>query len=286
MKDIKPEQILDYLGIEPKDDLTIDGIKSAVAERFILRDDAVKDDKIVSAIWGQKAGTIETNIKKAVKAAGVEVPSDVKGYEAIFAHGITELGKRAAELATDLEEARKGGGSEKELAKLKADAEKFKSERDQFKAQWETLGQEFEGFKAKAETEKTEIKLSSAKADLFKGLKFADGTNEFTRKGFLAEMESKYKLNFDESGALAVFDKDGKQIPNPKKMGTILTPADVFTNEIEAAKLNPQNPAGGKPVGGAKPAGGGVGDEKPTNVNPALLFGKGAGVIVRDARPT
>lgn len=250
---IEAKEILAYLGIEGDD---IEAVKTAFDGTFIKRDAAIKDPDIIDKVVGTKMGSVETNVRKSLKAAGVDLPSDVKGVDATVKFGVDYFSTKLTEASTELEEARKGKPDEAAIKKLQTEVEKYKGESAKYKGDWETLGTEFNTFKESADKEKVGMRLGWEKDKLTSLLPFGQSVNTYTKAGFIGEMDKKYRLEFDDKGALIIKDAAGNDIKDPKKSGAVLAPIDVYKMEIEAAKLNDANPAGGKPVGGfgGKPA--------------------------------
>ena len=94
------------------------------------------------------------------------------------------------------------------------------------------------------------VKLNIHKAEIYNKAKFIPEANDFTKKGFLADFESKYNLDLDEAENPIITDKKGQRIPNPKVSGTFYSPNDLLQEETIKANLYPLNKDGGKPKPG------------------------------------
>jgi len=94
--------------------------------------------------------------------------------------------------------------------------------------------------------EKKNIKLTSRVGDAFKGIKWKTGATEIEKKGFLALVNEKYKLDLDEKDELFIADSQGQRIPHPKKNGEFKGINEILEDEGKAANIWEGNPLAGR----------------------------------------
>lgn len=244
------KDVANFLGLKEDEIKTIDDFKSKFDSEFIRQSAITEDSEPVKKILGKTFGTLENEVKKIAKAHELEIDfdaEDLKGkkvtdkFKTVFSRFedkqkgiIDELSAKASQNNDD-----KVKDWEKKYEKLHS---KYNDTENLLK----NTTVEFEGFKQKAISDVKSVKLNVHKAEILSKAKFLPDVNEYTKKGFIGEFESKYKLDLDENEKPIILDKEGKRIPNPKVTGTFYEPLDLLTEELVKAKLYAINPHTGK----------------------------------------
>lgn len=252
---IKSEEALSYVGITAKDlegFEDIEAFKESFDGNWVKIAEAHKNDKIASAIFGKHAGQIATRAKNALKKYGVEIGEaelkEAKLYDLVdmVAKAGDEFhGKSVNDIKAQLEAAQGGGKEVKELqekyAKALKDVEEHKGLSADLKTKLEAKDKEF------AERERT-----TKKNDLWKkaidGAPFRKDLDPFARKGFEAEVRSKYDIAFEDDGTPYAVGADGHRVKDTTKSNSFLGLDDIVKNEVVTNKLHEANPHGNKPA--------------------------------------
>ncbi len=232
---LKPE---DFLAALEMDGMTFEKPEEFVAEfrqRFKPADAAVSDDDVkrITGLSFRKAGV---DLKRRVKAF-TENPElaldDKKPFEELLADGFTAIEEH---YKNKLEELKSLGTDDKKVEHLTAEIEKYKSKWNEEKTAKSLLVEDYDKFRLESEgrlkSEKKNFLITDYKS---KNVKFAQGVSDITKIGFDKLLDDKYnwELNEEENG-LVITDKKGAQIPNPRKAGSFLSPAEVL--EMEGVK--------------------------------------------------
>lgn len=215
----------------------LDQLKEKHSKKFITRANAWEDDEVRSKVTGKVAGSIATLAKKNFDLSPEEI-KDKKWEE------ILELG--AAKLKTKLSELESGSKKTKDEAVTDLEAKLDKARRDllEFKGAAETATRtllEKEGlFEKEKKGWTTKGLYEKIKSEFEKEL--VSDIDPLKRKGFDSEIEEKYIFDLDETGnELAVYEKNGDRVKDPKKIGAFVSPKDLLINEAGKHKLLKMN---------------------------------------------
>lgn len=232
---MKPEELLNYMGIEASD---LDTFKAQFDAQFLKRERAKSDPEISKTIAGEVTKSIAKLVKKSAKDFDIELQGEdaekpvgdmvqliLAKQSEVFNNKFTELEKKV----TAPSEALKDLESKLAKAQERADAEaRAKAE----------LAQKFEAKDKEVSEFKRGFKLNTVKDNIFKSLPFSDTANDIMRKGFNALVSEKYIIDLDDKDEPYIADAATKnRIPDPSKHGSFLTPEAVLKAELEAQKL-------------------------------------------------
>lgn len=251
---IKPEEaieLLQFIGIDPEKTETIDAAKDKFGTDFILKSEAIKDDKIIGAVVGSRMGALETETKRTFKEIGVEFEGEeIKGKKL---EEILKIG--ASKVKEQFETLKKtsGGGDEasKEWEK-KYNAQLKKLNDTQTLAQ--SLQEQYSTLENTYKTEKKQAKLTEYKKSQIANVKLRSDLDQLRLEGFNAILEKKYAIDFDEKDEPFVIDKTtNSRIQSKKNAGKFADFGEVFELEAAANKLISESPHTGKPIFTPKP---------------------------------
>jgi hypothetical protein len=254
--------VIKYLDIDPDKFETEEALKEAINAAWTKLDVAHDNPQIHSRVMGKANAVIMNRIKALSKTHELAMePRDwdsLSVADAIDKFNELTSGKYTARLS-ELEEAAKGKGggkaveeAERKILELSKKAEAFElSAKD-----WQGKYTELEAGTKKREVE---AKKSAEWERASASVKWKQGVEPFTMKGFLSEKQREYQVLFDDEGAPYAADINGKRVPNPDKAATFLTLSEIMENEAAKHKLTETNPHGGAPV---------VRNQPPPNQNP------------------
>ena len=241
---IDPKEGLTYLGFDPEAFEDVDAFKAAADSTYVRRELAHTDKEIGGKVFGKINGTLRNNLKGVAKELEIE-GVDFETMDPT--EGIKILGKSLKEktstLRSELDTAKKGGASTKDIAEMQAKLDAVTKERDAF-------GQSAKDFESKYTELDTTIKSREAKAkedafykDALSAIKWSPDVSDFAKTGFETAFRQQYKPDFYEGGTRTV-DKDGNIVMDPKQAQTFRKAADLAVEWAEKEKL----------IGEAKPA--------------------------------
>jgi len=238
------EELLKYIGIDPEKAKEIKDFK-AEFDKTYLRRDVLEDQaspvfkEFQKKAQGAIAGSTISKTRAFLKQNEIEDLSEDemkdKGVEQVVELALSKTKTKLQKKIADLEEQGKKGGDEK-LKALQADLEKVNLKIKDYESLLEVSTKKNEelvqGF---AQKEKT-WKLDSKHDDLIKRAKFNAQADEYKRAGVLAKFNEIYKLDLDEKGEYAAYDKKtGSMIPNGAAHGKFFTPEELLNDFIEKA---------------------------------------------------
>lgn len=254
---IELKEVLDYMGYEPKDIDSLEKFKEKFDPEFIKRAEVAKDETLVNSVVGKRVATIETALKSAAKAAGIELLSDeIKGKKVEDITGVifSKLNTRIKEL-----ESKSGQGNEEAVREWKEKLEKATGKISDLQSSLSTTTNEFETFKGNIENEKITFKKVSEKERALQNFKWKNGISDIEKEGFNALFDKNYKLDLDEEGKVYIGVQKGdkiERIRNPKKANEFKSIEDVLTDfEIEKGVYAVTGGEKGKPAPAQTPSG-------------------------------
>lgn len=266
------KEIAGYLNLNADEIKTLDDFKAKFDGEFIRRANVKNDEKIVSAIVGQRIGSIETAVRRLAKENGVEIGDDYKDKKVEEIIGFVEgtIKTNHTNKLAELENQLKGSSDDR----IKAWEQKYSKLETRFSETNDLLT----GVKTQLETVQKdsdnrlkEYKIGDSHKSALNTLKFKNGITDVERIGFETLIKSKYVLDLDEEGNALILDaKSKKQIPNTNKAGTFMSPSEIYDMELASAGLKQQNNAGGGGAGAGSFRFGGNNEKNdgPVNDNP------------------
>lgn len=233
------EQISEYTGVTAEN---LDGFKEAFDAKYLTRENAANDDGIRSAVTGRLTGSITTALKREAKdTLGIELAKDEiegKKVEEIFS---MVASKAKSTYEAQIEELNGKVSASPKVEEIEQQwqtkYDKVVAERENYANLLNTTKSEFEAKENEWLTNQKTSTIDTQKKSLLGTLQFSDQVNDLTKTGFLATMDSKYKLDLDDAGNMQIKSADGNLIPNPAKHGEFMTPSDIYRKEAEENKL-------------------------------------------------
>ena len=244
MIDLK--QLNEFAGIEAEN---FDQFKEQFQQKFVLKENVVKDPELTSQITGKVMGSQMTKIRQMFKEEGIEFSDEetktIKKNEDLFNLGLSKL---KGNLLNQIEDVKKSAsvGSDQRLQEYEARIAKIEKEKNDIKAAWKSTGEEFEKYKTEVSNtikqKEIDFRLSKAK----ELLKLRSKINEAERAGFEAILKNRLKFDLDDSGQLVTMNASGERIKSKVKAGDFM-PADEAIQEIvNELGLGETNPHAGK----------------------------------------
>lgn len=248
---IEFKDVAQYLGIDSEKIENFDQFKESFDKEFVRSSAIDESNPFVKSIVGKKVGSLETDLKRLSSQFGADWNSDEFKDKTISERMKMTADKIVSDHNSIFEEYKKTNGGDKEevIKEWSKKYEKLKAEKSDLEGLLNTTKSGFETFKSEVENEKKNYKISIEKEGALKDFKWKTGTNDFTKKGFMSELEGKFKLDLSTEGKLIVTDREGKQIPNPKVAGTFMSWNEVVESEAKKAELYEVNPHSGQPTG-------------------------------------
>jgi len=247
---IDPKAALEYLGINPEaEDMDLDKFKAHVSSAYVPRAEAHKDADISKMVLGKTMGSLRTKLNSVASDLGVEGNwKDIDPTEGIEVLGAAVKG-RVATFQQELEEAKKGTKSNKDIEALQKQYEEAKKQAEDFKGrlgEWEGKYRELEGSVQKRERE---ARINAQWERALGSVKFGEGVSPLAVKGFTAAVRERYAVEFDDEGnPYAIDATTKKRVPNPNKAHDSLSLDDLVKSYADQEKLTAGNPNAGKPV--------------------------------------
>ena len=242
---LDPKEVLGYLGIENAESL--DDFRSKFEPVYIKKEKAADDKEIVNSIVvksvGKVAALTQSALVSELKAMNVELTKDElkdMPIEKAVEYGLKKVNDFYTGKLTELQ---KGAGSGDEKVKeWETKFTKLQSKYDQTNGLLEETKHKFEAAEQSWLSKEKGIKLSSKVGDALKGIKWKTGATEIEKKGFLAVVNEKYKIDLDEKDELFISDSKGERIKHPKKNGEFKSINEVLEEEGKAANIWEGNP--------------------------------------------
>lgn len=229
--------ILKYQGIELGEDATIEDYKAAFDAQYLKKENAIKDEEIRNHFMGEATANHARELLRTAKQNEIELTPDEKKLP------IGDLSRLIVAKKSELFDAK--------LSEIEKTKSKPSEELNSIKEKYETLSTRYnEELNAKKElqqlveekenqftTFKKEFKLNQAKDSIFGSLKYSDNANDLLKKGFMATVNEKYKIQLDDEENPIITDVEGNRIKDPNKHGSFLDPVSVLSNELNQAGL-------------------------------------------------
>jgi hypothetical protein len=247
---IKPEALVQYLDLNLEEFADEDALKAHFDQNFLRRDIAHTDKEVQTRVFGKVNNGIRSKLKAFGKAVGVtDLDFDtLDPTEAIEAMS-GKLSDQVSSIRTELEAAKKGSGKSpaevEELKKQLADAIK---ERDAFGTQAKEYESKYTTLESGLKTREAQAKIEAAYIRALESIQYREGVSAYEKKGFEAEIRSKYKPEFNEDGTYKVLGPDGSIVMNKTKAQTFATLDELAKQHAEEAKLIGGAPQAGTPV--------------------------------------
>jgi hypothetical protein len=233
---VTAEQVAGYIGLDLTKIEDENALKEAFDGTFVRRDLAADDKDIAGRIFGKTNDILRRKVLKAAKEFELEIDADINPGDGIELLA-NSLKDRTSKLATELEQARKGAKSTKEVEEMAASLKALQAERDAAFKQ----AKEFEGKYTELHTSLThreqQAKVDAAYKEAMAGLEFNPELPRVAVTGFEATFRSTYQPDWTEDGKLRWKDKDGQLVMDPAKAQTYRAGGDLAKAMAEQEKL-------------------------------------------------
>lgn len=230
------KDVLESLGL-PQDLDSTEKIVEAHRNNYLLKSEAHEDEDVKGKITGKLLGELTTKAKKLFGFSNEDIKD--KHFKDILTEGVESYKTKL----TELEEQSTKGGDEV-VNKLKTDLEKLKTQANQYKGDLEKVL----GEKTELETTFTnklkQFKVDSVYKEQLSKIPFSEQAGDVAKLGFNTLIQSKYKIDLDETENVIVMDEKGQKIPHPQKTGVYLGLGEVLEMEAKKANILKQNNAG------------------------------------------
>jgi hypothetical protein len=248
---IKPETLTAYLDLNLEEFENEDALKAHFDQHFLRRDLAHTDKDVQGKVFGKVNGVLRNKLKGFGKAVGItDLEFDTLDPTDAIEAMQGKLTDTVTSLRSELDGAKKGGSGKttqevEELTKRLNDAIK---ERDAFGAQAKDYETKYTTLEGSIKQREAQAKIDAAFSRAMEAIPFREDVNPYARKGFEAEMRSKYKVEFSDDGAAKVIGADGNIVMNKHKAQVYATLDELAKAHAEEAKMIGGAPQGGTPV--------------------------------------
>ena len=249
---IEAKEAFEVLGLDPSKFEDVDAFKEAVETKWLPRESAHTDKEVAGKIVGKFNRVLRTKFGKVGSELGVDVddtqdPIDI--FEKQLAPAI--LGK-AKEVDEWKGKAEKAVGDDV-LKEWEGKLKNLTKERDTFASQAKEWQTKYEGLDTEVKQTKRKTVVDTEWNSALSGIQFHQGVDDLKRKGFVAAIKEKYKVELDEEFKPRMVDANGNPVKHPKKAGELLSLAEAVAMEAKQLKLVAENPHAGKPVTQTQP---------------------------------
>ena len=247
---IKPEVLTAFLDLNLDEFENEDALKAHFDQTFLRRDLAHTDKDVQTKVFGKVNGVILSKLKGFGKAVGItdlefDALNPTEAIEAMQGKLTDTVGTMRAEL----EAAKKGGDkTPKQIEEIQAKLDAAIKERDAFGKQAKEYEEKYTSLEGSLKQREAQAKIDAAFARAIEAIPFREDVNAYAKKGFEAEMRSKYKVEFGEDGTSKVIGPDGNIVMNKHKAQTFDTLDELAKAHAEEAKMIGGAPQGGTPV--------------------------------------
>jgi hypothetical protein len=244
---IEAKDAFEVIGLDPSKFEDVDAFKEAIEQKWLPKDSAHNDKEVAGKIIGKFNRVLRTKFGKVGTELGVDIddtadPIDI--FEKQLAPAIVE---KAKEVGSWKEKAEKAVGDDvvKEYtAKIKG----LEKERETFASQAKEWQSKYEGLDTEVKQGKRKSVVDNEWNAALGAIQFHQGVDDLKRKGFVASVKEKYKIDLDDEFKPKMLDANGNPVKHPKKAGELLSLKEAVEMEAKALKLVAENPHANKPV--------------------------------------
>ena len=245
-----PKEIIDFTGIKAEN---IDTFKEQFQTKYILREEADKDEKIRGTVSGSVLGKQETKIKQIAKSKGIEFSDDdlmnVKKNEDLIE---LLLEKQSGGYVNQIESLKKsqGQGSDEAVKEYQEKLEKAQKELSETKAAWKATGQQFESYKAETAIKTREKDINLLVNERKKDLKIKSDLSLAEKKGLETELRERLKFDMDDTSQdLVTMNSKGERIASKVKAGGFASAIEAMQDVVNELGLGEKNVHTNKVIG-------------------------------------
>lgn len=248
---VKPESLAQYIGIDLSKVESEDELREAFDKEFVRRSSAAEDPQVAAKIFGKVNALMRQRIKAFAKSMGVDLGNvEEKDPSALIVElneGVTAIHQSLTSEVEKLKTSNAKGSNDEAIKALEDKLQKLEKERDAFGTNAKEWESKYRDLETSVKEREVKTKRETLINEALKAVPFAEGVNEFTRKGFIADFLDRYDLDLGDDG-YKVIDKSTKSpIMDKKRAQTFAQLPDLMKEAAEAAKLT-QAPNAGQPV--------------------------------------
>lgn len=246
---------------------TNETFEAEFAKRFMSTDQKTWDEETKGKVFGRAIGSITTGIKQIFDEFEVNITGDdlKQPPEAVAKLGISKLRER---FETEKSELQKTAGltADEKIKEATDTITKLQGKNKDLEKLVKTKADEFDVLNKNKADELKKFKLTSTRKDVHSSLEWNPDKDQYSRKGFLADMDEKYLIDLDENDEDFITSRStGERIKADGTHSTFMSPKDVYKMEGIKAGMVAVNKNVGKQPASAK-----VNDDtKPKPVVPA-----------------
>ena len=245
-----PKPIAEFTNIQAE---TFDKWKEDFQGKYILREEADKDEKIRGTVSGSVLGKQETKIKQIAKSKGIEFSDDdlmnVKKNEDLIE---LALEKQSGIYVNQIESLKKsqGQGSDEAVKEYQEKLEKAQKELSETKAAWKATGQQFESYKAETAIKTREKDINLLVNERKKDLKIKSDLSLAEKKGLETELRERLKFDMDDTSQdLVTMNSKGERIASKVKAGGFASAIEAMQDVVNELGLGEKNVHTNKVIG-------------------------------------
>jgi hypothetical protein len=227
----------------------LDGFKKTFNEKFIPKSHIMEEESVKKAIaekTGKTMGAITTFAKREFGLSTEEVEG--KKWEDVFTLGLSKKKAEIDELKNTL-----GSGNDEKLTTLTTKLTKKEKEAEELKELLEKtsqavslkdqeLAKKEDEFSGKIKSFKIQVIKEKAKEKVKPKLK--SDLTEADEFFFNAKIDENFTFDFDEKETPLVFDKNGKRLQDPKKLGSFMDMEQALESLAVSLNLAKKNNGG------------------------------------------
>jgi hypothetical protein len=249
------DEAAEYLGIKLDDIKDIDGFKQAVDEKFVVRNNALEDKEIKSALTGKIVGGAVTNIKRNAKNLGIDLEKEDfegKKWEEINDLVFDKISESHKAKISDLE-SKIGQSNDDAVKEWETKYSSLEKNFKETKTLLDTTSTEFDTYKQESAKKEKDFKLDVYMKEGLSKLNLKPEMTQIEKVGFNTLVSQRVKLDLSDSGELLVHNSEGEQIKSEKETGKFKGLNEVLEEIASEAKVLKVNPEGGKAPATPKP---------------------------------
>lgn len=248
------EELTKFTGIEAA---SMEEFKSSFQDKYLLRENAHRDEKVIEKFSGHFWGAQETKLKQIFKNESIELSDEdlaeiqKKPKDRNEAMVAIALNKLKGNYINQIEELNKKVGQSDEQATkdLNEKIAKLEKERNDIKAAWKSTANEFDAFKVESATKMKQNEINLRLGEEKKRLKFKQNLSPAEQAGFDAIVASKLKFDLDETTReVKPFTITGESIKSKVKAGDFASLGEALQDIVNEIGLGETNPHGNKQV--------------------------------------
>ena len=230
-------KIFEYQGIELGEDATFEDYKAAFDAKYLTKENALKSEDIQRHFIGEQTANFARELTRTAKENEIELTPEEKKLPVGDLSRLL-VAKKSELFNSKLQELEKG--SKKPSEELNALQVKYDTLNTRLNEELNAK-KEVQSLLEKKENDfvnfQKDFKLNQAKQNIFGSLTYSDNANDLLKKGFMATVNEKYKIDLGEDDNPIITDSEGNRIKDPNKHGSFLAPQDVLSNELKEAGL-------------------------------------------------